>query len=67
MIPQQESCPRCNTTRVVGYYDGDGVYISIRSTCTCMNTIGRRFSPPGILDRMRRRDKRNAILEIHVH
>ena len=63
MIPEYECCPKCRAQRMVGYYE-DNVYSSIRSICSCMNSLGARFTAPGVLDRIRRRDQRNAILEI---
>ena len=63
MIPEYECCPNCRAQRMVGYYE-DNVYSSIRSTCTCMNTLGKRFTTPGYQDRIRRRDERNVILEV---
>lgn len=65
MIPEYESCPKCRVQRIVGYYDND-VYLSIRSICSCMNSLGKRFSTPGIWDRTRRRDARNAILVVRA-
>jgi hypothetical protein len=63
MIPEYECCPVCRAQRMVGYYE-DNVYSSIPSTCTCMNRLGQRFTSPGLWDRIRRRDERNAILQI---
>ncbi len=63
MIPEYECCSVCRSQRVVGYYE-DNVYSSIRSTCTCMNQLGKRFTTPGFWDRVRRRDQRNAVLEV---
>ena len=63
MIAEYETCPKCGVPRVVGYYEGN-VYASVRSNCRCMNELGRRFTPPGMLDRIRRRDARNVIVEI---
>ncbi|GAC1389230.1 MAG: hypothetical protein NVSMB31_04960 [Vulcanimicrobiaceae bacterium] len=63
MLPYYECCSKCQTPRIVGYYENN-VYSSIRSICTCMNGLGSRFTEPGLWDRTRRRDARNAFLEV---